>query len=77
MRAYLIHEPALPFLSLGLHIRGGAAADPADRAGLAYLGSGLLDEGAGPYDSMAFRREMEDHAIRWASTPTATASRAS
>src|SRR5436305_364331 len=57
-------EPALPFLSLAMHIRGGGAADPADRAGLAYFGTGLLDEGAGPYDSMAFRREIEDHAIR-------------
>ena len=26
--------------------------------------AGLLDEGAGPYDSQAFRAELDDHAIR-------------
>jgi zinc protease len=64
VRAYLLREPALPFLSLAVHFRGGAAADPAGRPGLAHLVAGLLDEGAGPYDSQAFRRELEDHAIR-------------
>ena len=28
------------------------------------MATGLLDEGAGPYDSQAFRGELEDHAIR-------------
>ena len=28
------------------------------------MASGLLDEGAGPYDSQAFRAELEDNAIR-------------
>ena len=28
------------------------------------MAAGLLDEGAGPYDSQAFRAELEDHAIR-------------
>jgi zinc protease len=64
VRAYLIREASLPFLSMAVHFRGGAASDPADRPGLANLVSGLLDEGAGPYDSQAFRRELEDHAIR-------------
>jgi zinc protease len=64
VRAYLLREPTVPFLSLALHIAGGAAADPPDRLGLAYMAAGLLDEGAGPYDSQAFRGELEDHAIR-------------
>ncbi|MFL5334728.1 MAG: M16 family metallopeptidase [Geminicoccaceae bacterium] len=64
VRAYLLREPTVPFLSLTLHIAGGAAADPPDHLGLAYLAAGLLDEGAGPYDSQAFRGELEDHAIR-------------
>src|SRR5262245_48180425 len=51
VRAFLMREPAFPFLSLSLHLRGGGATDPAGKEGLAFMASGLLDEGAGPYDS--------------------------
>ena len=64
VRAYLIHEPTVPFLSLALHIQGGGVTDPWGKEGLAYMTAGLLDEGAGPYDSQAFRAELEDNAIR-------------
>ncbi len=63
-RAYLVTERSVPFLTMELCFRGGAAYDPPDRAGLAKMCAGLLDEGAGPYDSQAFRRELEDNAIR-------------
>lgn len=64
IEAYLIPEPSIPFLSLALHFRGGSALDPAGKEGLAYMVSGLLDEGAGQLDSQAFRTELEDRAIR-------------
>jgi zinc protease len=64
IEAYLINEPSIPFLSLSLHFRGGAALDPVGKEGLAYMVSGLLDEGAGDLDSQAFRTELEDRAIR-------------
>lgn len=64
IRAYLIHAPEIPFLSLALHSEGGSATDPMAKEGLAYMTAGLLDEGAGPYDSQAFRAELEDNAIR-------------
>ncbi|MDX1541269.1 MAG: pitrilysin family protein [Geminicoccaceae bacterium] len=64
IKAYLLHEPMLPFLSLSLHFKGGAALDPAGKEGLAWMLSGLLDEGAGELDSQAFRTELEDKAIR-------------
>lgn len=64
VRAYLMREPTIPFLSLALHVRGGSATDPAGKEGLAFMSAGLLDEGAGPYDSQAFRTELEDNAIR-------------
>src|SRR6478672_4007684 len=64
VRAYLMREPTIPFLSLALHVRGGSATDPAGKEGLAVMSAGLLDEGAGPYDSQAFRTELEDNAIR-------------
>jgi zinc protease len=64
IEAYLISEPSIPFLSLALHFRGGAALDPAGKEGLAYMVAGLLDEGAGELDSQSFRTELEDRAIR-------------
>jgi zinc protease len=64
IEAYLISESSIPFLSLALHFKGGAALDPAGKEGLAYMVSGLLDEGAGDLDSQAFRTELEDRAIR-------------
>ena len=64
IEAYLINEPSIPFLSLALHFKGGSALDPAGKEGLAYMVSGLLDEGAGSLDSQAFRTELEDRAIR-------------
>jgi zinc protease len=64
IEAYLIAEHSIPFLSLALHFKGGSALDPAGKEGLAYMVSGLLDEGAGELDSQAFRTELEDRAIR-------------
>jgi zinc protease len=64
VRAYLIPEPSIPFLSLALHVAGGSAVDPPGEEGLGFMAAGLLDEGAGPYDSQAFRAELEDNAIR-------------
>ena len=64
IEAYLLNEPAIPFLSLSLHFRGGAALDPNGLEGLATMASGLLDEGAGELDSQAFRTELEDRAVR-------------
>jgi zinc protease len=64
IEAYLINEPSIPILSLSLHFKGGSALDPEGKEGLAYMVSGLLDEGAGDLDSQAFRTELEDKAIR-------------
>jgi len=64
IEAYLISEPSIPFLSMSIYFAGGAALDPVGKEGLAYMVSGLLDEGAGELDSQAFRTELEDLAIR-------------
>jgi len=64
IEAYLLSEPSIPFLSLSMHFKGGAALDPEGKEGLSYMISGLLDEGAGELDSQAFRTELEDLAIR-------------
>lgn len=64
IEAWLVESYAVPLIALEFAMRGGAAQDPADKAGLATLLSGLLDEGAGPYDARAFHRAVEDLAIR-------------
>jgi zinc protease len=64
IEAWLINEPSIPFMSLSLQFKGGAALDPEGKEGLAYMTSGLIDEGAGDLDSQAFRTELEDLAIR-------------
>jgi zinc protease len=64
VRAYLVHDPSVPFLSMAFQFRAGSVYDPDGKPGLANMLSGLLDEGAGPYDSQAFHTELEDNAIR-------------
>lgn len=44
----------VPLIGLRAVIRGGAAADPADKNGLASLVAGMLEKGAGDRDSAAF-----------------------
>lgn len=64
VRAWLLREPSIPFVSVSIRFLGGGAHDPEGLDGLSWFVSGLLDEGAGPYDSQAFRSALEDHAIR-------------
>jgi zinc protease len=64
IEAWLVESYAVPLVALEFAMRGGAAQDPAGKAGLATLLAGLLDEGAGPYDARAFHRAIEDLAIR-------------
>ena len=42
---------------------GGASQDPAGKPGVAYFLSGMLDEGAGPYQSEAFHERLDEFAI--------------
>jgi zinc protease len=62
--AWLVREPTIPLLSVKFSFRGGASLDQPGRKGTANLVSGLLDEGAGPYDSLAFQTRLQDLAVR-------------
>lgn len=64
IRAWLLREPSIPFVSVAFRFLGGAAHDPEGLDGLSWLAAGTLDEGAGPYASKAFRSALEDNAIR-------------
>lgn len=63
IKAWLVHDTTLPLIAMEVAFLGGAAQDPADRAGLASLTSSLLDEGAGDLDAVAFQSAIADHAI--------------
>jgi zinc protease len=63
IKAWLVEDYTVPIISMNIAFRGGAAQDPAGKAGLANLMSGLLDEGAGPLDSRAFQAKLEDLSI--------------
>src|SRR5690348_13756307 len=60
IEAWLVEDHALPVVSIRFAFPGGAALDPPGKGGLAAMASALLDEGAGPYDSAAFKTRLED-----------------
>ncbi|RAI30887.1 peptidase M16 [Rhodoplanes serenus] len=63
IEAWLVRAPSVPLVAMEFAFRGGAAQDPADRAGLANMVASLLDEGAGDLDAHAFHRRLESKAI--------------
>jgi zinc protease len=62
--AWLVQEPSIPLLSVSFSFAGGASLDQPSRKGTGNLVSGLLDEGAGPYNSLAFQTRLEELAVR-------------
>lgn len=63
IEAWLVEDHSVPVIALSVGFQGGAALDPEDKPGLANMVSGLLDEGAGDLDSLAFQGKLERLAI--------------
>lgn len=63
IEAWLVEDHSNPLIALSLAFRGGAVLDPEGKSGLAFLASGLMDEGAGDLDSQAFQKKLADLAI--------------
>lgn len=63
VEAWLVEDYTVPLVALEFSLPGGSAQDPADKPGVGYFLSGLLDEGAGPYDSSAFHERLDEYAI--------------
>ncbi|MEE8172998.1 MAG: pitrilysin family protein [Alphaproteobacteria bacterium] len=61
---WYVQEPNIPVISVSLGFRGGTALDPPGKSGLANFALGLLDEGAGELDSLAFQKAIINRAIR-------------
>lgn len=64
IEAWLVEENSIPLIVMDVAWKGGAASDPAEKAGTANLVSSLLDEGAGEFDAAAFQARIEDIAAR-------------
>ncbi len=63
IEAWLVEDYTVPLVALEMSVPGGAAQDPAGKPGVGYFLSGLLDEGAGPYESAAFHERLDEYAI--------------
>jgi zinc protease len=63
IEAWLVRSPTAPLIAIDFAFRGGSSQDPADKAGVASLVAGLIDEGAGTFDSRAFHEALEANAI--------------
>jgi zinc protease len=63
IEAWLVHEPAVPLISIEFAFAGGAAQDPAGKPGVANLVADLLDEGSGDLDSKTFHERLDRRAI--------------
>lgn len=66
--AWLVRETTIPLMSVSFSFVGGASLDEPGRKGTAHLVSGLLDEGAGPYDSAAFQTKLQELAVHMSFT---------
>lgn len=63
IEAWLVEDYTVPLVALDFGFKAGAAHDPAGKAGLANMLSGLMDEGAGDLNADAFHRAMDDKAV--------------
>ncbi|WP_321394382.1 pitrilysin family protein [Emcibacter sp.] len=64
IEAWLVENHTIPLVSMRFAFQGGEVKDPAHKAGLSAMVSGLLDEGAGDLDSRAFQTRLEEKAIK-------------
>jgi zinc protease len=63
IEGWLVRQPRSPVLAVDFAFEGGAALDPTGKAGLGYLISGMMDEGADDLDSAAFMQRLAAKAI--------------
>ena len=63
VEAWLVEEHTVPMVAVSFAFEGGSSQDPDGKAGVANMLSGLLDEGAGDLDSLAFQTALDDASI--------------
>jgi zinc protease len=62
IEVWVVHEPS-PLIALEFAFGGGAAQDPSDKPGMAYLAASVWDAGAGDFDAKAFHSRLENKSI--------------
>lgn len=61
---WLVQEPSIPIVAVEIGFANGAWADPDDKTGLTRFAVGLMDEGAGDLDAIAFEQRADDISAR-------------
>lgn len=59
IEAWLVEEPAIPMVAMELSFEGGASLDPEALPGVANFLAGMLEEGAGDLDAVAFAESAQ------------------
>lgn len=70
IEAWLVESHSIPLIAVRFAFRGGAGMDPKGKAGLTYLASTLLDEGAGELSAKTFQKKMQSLAMRMSFSAT-------
>ena len=60
VKAWLVEDHTLAVVTLRFAFPGGAALDPPGKGGTAAMAASLLDEGAGPYDTIIYHQLLSD-----------------
>ncbi|PJI84586.1 zinc protease [Yoonia maricola] len=60
INAWVVEEPAIPFIALELRFRGGASLDLPGKRGATNLMTALLEEGSGDMSAQEFQSTLED-----------------
>ncbi|MEM6662004.1 MAG: pitrilysin family protein [Pseudomonadota bacterium] len=63
-KIWLVEEPSIPIVSIEIAFRGGHRTDPADKAGLTNFTFGMMNEGAGDLDAVAWSKRADDISAR-------------
>jgi len=65
IQAWLVSEPAIPFVAIQIAFQGGTALDAEGKTGATNFMVGLLEEGTGNMDATAFRQASESLAAKF------------
>ncbi len=64
VKAWLVEDHTIPLIAMTFSFKGGAAADPEGKDGVAHFLSSMLDEGAGDLDSATFQSLIQSKSIK-------------
>ena len=58
--AWLVEEQSIPFTAIEFRFKGGTSLDASGKRGATYLMTGMIEEGAGEMDAVAFAKRREE-----------------